>query len=79
MSLATSVVSGAIGGLFATITANFFWRVYTRPDVNILSSTIPKYAYTQEGEIDGVVHKGMVSNRGRSAATNCRIDSFCLE
>lgn len=76
MSLAISVVSGAIGGLFATITANFFWQVYTKPDVDILSSTTPKYAYTQEGEIEGVVHKGMVSNRGRSAATNCRIDLF---
>ena len=76
MSLATSVVSGAVGGLFATIAANFLWRVYTRPNVNILSSTIPKYAYSQNGEIDGVVHKGIVSNRGRSAATNCRIDLF---
>ncbi len=76
MGLTTSVVSGAIGGLFATVAANFLWRIYTRPHLHLFGSTITKYAYSPNGEIDGVAHKGSVWNHGRSAATNCKINLF---
>lgn len=76
MSLTTSIISGALGGLFATVAANFLWRIYTRPHLTLLSGTVRKYAYSSNENISGIVHKGIVNNRGLSAANNCKISIF---
>lgn len=72
MSLTTTLLSGAVGGLLATLGAKGFWRFLTRPELEFDSGIIKNGASHPVEMMAWGKYKVEISNTGRSVASNCK-------
>ncbi|WP_246986820.1 hypothetical protein [Halorientalis marina] len=72
MSLTTTLLSGAIGGLVATLGSKWLWRFYSRPKLAFASGIIKEGESHYEEPMTWGRYRVEVSNKGRSVASNCK-------
>lgn len=72
MSLATALLSGAIGGLLATFGAKWLWRFYSRPKLVFDSGIIKEGESSFDEPMAWGQYRVEISNNGRSVASNCK-------
>jgi hypothetical protein len=72
MSIVTTVVSGAVGGLVATLGAKGIWRFISRPKLEFTSGVLKEGESHPEELMAWGQYRVEVSNTGRSVASNCK-------
>lgn len=72
MSLTTTLLSGAIGGLVATFGSKWLWRFYSRPKLAFESGIIKDGESHYEEPMTWGRYRVEISNKGRSVASNCK-------
>lgn len=72
MSIVTTLLSGAVGGLVATLGAKGIWRFISRPELEFTSGVLKEGASHPEESMAWGQYRVEVSNTGRSVASNCK-------
>ncbi|WP_323173213.1 hypothetical protein [Natrialba sp. PRR66] len=72
MSIVTTLLSGAVGGLVATLGAKWLWRFYSRPELEFKSGVLKEGESHPEELMAWGQYRVEISNAGRSVASNCK-------
>jgi len=72
MSIFSSILSGAIGGLLATSIGTIVVQRFNRPDLEFNNGIIKKGSSPYEERAETAGYDVQVQNAGRSVATNCK-------
>jgi len=72
MSLLTTVISGAFGGLVASLGSKFLWRYHSRPELTFESGIVKEGATHIEEPMAWGTFRVEVKNSGNSVASNCK-------
>lgn len=72
MSFETALLSGAIGGLVATLGSKFIWRYISRPELDFRSGVIKEGESHYEEPMAWGTYWVEIENSGRSVASNCK-------
>ncbi|AGB17374.1 hypothetical protein Halru_2803 [Halovivax ruber XH-70] len=72
MSIVTTLLSGAVGGLVATLGAKWLWRFYSRPELKFKSGILKEGESHPQEPMAWGQYRVEISNIGRSVASNCK-------
>jgi hypothetical protein len=72
MSIVTTLLSGAVGGLVATLGAKGIWRFISRPKLEFTSGVLKEGESHPEESMAWGQYRVEISNTGRSVASNCK-------
>jgi len=72
MSLLSSILSGAIGGLLATSLGTIIIQWFNRPELEFNDGIVKKGSSPYEERAENAEYDVQIQNIGRSVATNCK-------